>query len=90
MKNNHTIEERKHALRLSRQTCNIAQLIMQYYNVNEYNAIADFYRSVTYELLANYHTKIWWHSVPAIFEIYKAERDTGSVLNSPYILGEPA
>jgi len=85
MQNTHTIEARKHALRLSRQVCNIAQLIMQHYNIDEYNAIAEFYRSATYSLLANYHTKIWWYSVPAIFEIYKAEKETGSVFNSPYI-----
>ena len=81
----YTIEARKHALRLSKQACNVVQLIMQYYNIDEYNAIAEFYRSATYGLLANYHTKIWWHSVPAIFEIYKTERETGSVFNSPYI-----
>jgi len=86
MQNNHTIEARKHALRLSKQVCNIAQLIMQYYNIDEYNAIAEFYRSATYSLLANYQTKIWWYSVPAIFEIYKTEKETGSVINSPYIL----
>ena len=89
MQNTHT-EARKHALRLSKQVCNIAQLIMQNYNIGEYNAIAEFYRSATYGLLANFDTKIWWHSVPAIFEIYKTERETGSVFNSPYIFGENA
>jgi len=88
MKNTHTIEARKHALRLSKQVRNIVQLIMRYYDIGEYNAIAEFYHSATYELLANYQTKIWWHSVPAIFEIFKAEKETGSVFNSPYILGE--
>ena len=90
MQNTYTIKARKHALRLSRQVCNIAQLIMQYYNIDEYNAIAEFYRSATYGLLANYDTKIWWYSIPAIFEIYKTERETGSVFNSPYIFGENA
>ena len=90
MLNTYTIEARKHALRLSRQACSIAQLIMQHYNIGEYNAIAEFYRSATYGLLANYDTKIWWYSVPAIFEIYKTERKTGSVFNSLYIFGENA
>ena len=90
MQKTHTIEERKHALRLSKQACNIVQLIVQHYNIGEYNAIAEFYRSATYGLLANYNTKIWWFSVPAIFEIYKTEKETGSVFNSPYILVDNA
>ena len=90
MQNTHTLEARKHALRLSKQACNIVQLIMQHYNIDEYKAITEFYYSATYNLLANYHTKIWWHSVPAIFEIYKAEKETGSVFKSPYIFGENA
>ena len=90
MQNTFTIEERKHALRLSKQVCNIVQSIMQYYDIDEYKAISEFYHSQTYALLADYSTKIWWYSVPAIFEIYKTEKKSGTVLNSPYILGEIA
>ena len=83
-----SIEERKHALRLSRQACGVTQLIMQCYNTGEYDSIVDFYNSKTYELLSDFNTKLWWYSIYAIFEIYKTERETGSVFNSPYILGE--
>jgi hypothetical protein len=90
MQEKRSIEERKHALRLSKKACEITQMIMQFYNINEYNAIADFYRSATYKLLSDYNTRLWWYSVHAIFEIYKTEKETGSILRSPYILGEYA
>ena len=90
MQRKHSIEERRHALRLSKQACKITQLIMQSYNIDERNAIADFYNSATYKLLSDYNTRLWWYSVYAIFEIYKTEKETGSVLNSQYILGEYA
>jgi len=83
-----SIEERKHALRLYKQACKITQLIMQSYDIDEYNAITDFYHSETYKLLSDYNTKLWWYSVYAIFDIYKTERETGSIFNSPYIFGE--
>ena len=59
---------------------------MQYDKVNEYNAIVNFYNSQTYNLLSDCNTKLWWYSIYAIFEIFKTEKETGSVLNSPYIL----
>ena len=90
MQRKHSIEERRHALRLSKQACKITQLIMQSYNINERNAITDFYNSATYKLLSDYNTRLWWYSVYAIFEVYKTEKETGSVLNSQYILGEYA
>ena len=90
MPNVNTIEARKRALRLSRQVCSIVQFIMKDYNIDEYKAISEFYRSETYSLLANYDTKIWWHSVPAVFEIYKSEKEYGSVFKSPYLFGEDA
>jgi hypothetical protein len=83
-----SIKKRKHALRLYKQACKITQLIMQRYNIGEYNAITDFYSSETYKLLSDYNTKLWWYSVYAIFDIYKTERETGSAFNSPYIFGE--
>ena len=81
-----TIDERKHALRLSKQAGRVVQLIMQNYKENEYNAIVKFYDSETYKLLSDCNTKLWWHSVDAIFDIFKTEKETGSVLNSPYVL----
>lgn len=81
-----SIEEKKHALRLSKQVAGIAQFIMQFYNLREYDAIVKFYDSETYKLLADYDTRLWWYSVNALFEIYKTELETGSALNSSYIL----
>jgi hypothetical protein len=88
MKKLHSIEERRYALRLSKQVCGVIQLIMQCYNTGEYDSIVDFYNSKTYELLSDCNTKLWWCSIYAIFEIFKTEKETGSVLNSPYILGD--
>ena len=81
-----TIEERKHALRLSKQAAKVVQLIMQTYKDSEYNAIVSFYNSETYKLLSDCNTKLWWYSISALFEIFKTEKETGSVFNSPYIL----
>lgn len=80
-----SIEERKYALRLSKQAAGVAQLIMQSYEINEYNAIASFYNSQTYKLLSDSNTKLWWLSIYALFEIFKTEKETGSIANSPYI-----
>lgn len=88
MQKKYSIEERKHALRLYKQVCGVTQLIMQCYKSGEYDSIVNFYNSKTYELLSNCNTKLWWYSVYAIFEIYKTEKETGSVFNSPYIFGE--
>jgi len=85
MQKNISIEAKKYALRLSKQICRITQLIMQNYNLNEYEAIVDFYNSETYKLLSDCNTKLWWYSVYALFEIYRTEKETSSVLNSPYI-----
>jgi len=82
-----SIEEKKHALRLYKQACRITQMIMQKYNLGEHEAIVDFYNSDTYRLLSDSDTKLWWHSVYAIFEIYMTEKKTDSVFNSPYVLG---
>ena len=71
---------------MSKQAAAIAQLIMQNYNENEFNAIVSFYNSETYKLLSDYNTKLWWYSIKAIFEILKTEKESGSVYNSPYIL----
>jgi len=80
-----SIEEKKYALRLSKQVYRITQLIMQNYNLNERDAIVNFYNSETYRLLSDCNTKLWWYSVYALFEIYKTEKETNSVFNSPYI-----
>ena len=80
------IEERKNAIRLSKQISEIVQLIMHYFHEDEQEAIIRFYKSETYNLLSAYDTKTWWLSIPAIFDIYKTEIDTGSPFNSFYIL----
>ena len=81
-----TIEERKYALRLSKQAGRVVQLIMQNYKEDEFKAIVNFYDSETYSLLSDCNTKLWWYSIYAIFDIFKTEKETGSVYNSPYIL----
>jgi len=85
MQKNISMEKKKYALRLSKQICRITQLIMQNYNLGEYEAIVNFYNSETYKLLSDSNTKLWWYSVYALFEIYRTEKETNSVFNSPYI-----
>jgi hypothetical protein len=86
MKHEASVEEKKHALRLSKQVAGIVQFSCNFYNLNEYEAIVKFYDSETYKLLADYDTRLWWYSVYALFEIYKTELETGSAFNSCYVL----
>ena len=79
-------EEKKHGIRLAKQVGGVVQLVMNYYHNAEFNVIENFYNSQTYQLLSDPNTKLWWYSIYAIFEIFKTEKETGSVFNSPYIL----
>ena len=81
-----SIEKQRRGMMLYEQTAVVVQMLMRHYGLGEHRAIADFYHSETYRLLSNEKTKLWWLSVYAIFEVYKTEKETGSALNSPYVL----
>jgi len=81
-----SIEKKRLSMLLFEQASALVQMVMRDYGVDERRAIADFYHSETYRLLADDGTKLWWLSVYAIFEVYKTELETGSAMNSSYIL----
>jgi hypothetical protein len=82
-----TIDERRHALRLSRQVSALLGEIIDGYGLAESDALKKLYSSATYKLLADESTKLWWYSIPVLFEIYKTEAETGDIANSLYVDG---
>lgn len=71
---------------LNRQVQMLSEAIMNEYGLSELDALRTLYASELYQLLSNESTKLWWHSAAALLEIYRAEKETGSVFDSPYLL----
>jgi len=86
MKINASIKKQTFAMLLFEQVTVFIQMLMRHYNIDERTAIAEYYHSETYKLLSNEKTKLWHLSVNAVFEVYKTEKETGSALNSVYVL----
>jgi hypothetical protein len=80
-------EQKKRALHLSKQVCAITGMVMDFYGVNEMDAIDIIYTSKMYRLLSDETTKIWHYSTHVLFEILKTERETGNIANSFYVEG---
>lgn len=78
----------------------IANMSLDYYNKNVIKRIMDKYHcelmeatrlfliSKTHELLVDSDTGLWQFSDKAIFEIWESEKETGSPLNSIYLIGD--
>jgi hypothetical protein len=62
-------------------------MVMDFYCVNEIDAIDTIYSSNMYRLLSDETTKIWHYSAHVLFEILKTERETGNIANSFYVEG---
>jgi hypothetical protein len=82
-----TIEQKKRALHLSKQVCAITNMVMDFYNINEMDAIDIIYSSNMYRLLSDEATKLWHYSTLVLFDILKTERETGNIANSFYVEG---
>jgi hypothetical protein len=82
-----TIDERRYALRLSKQVSALLEKIVDGYETTESDALKRLYSSDTYKLLADESTKLWWYSIPVLFDIYKVETETGNIANSSYVDG---
>ncbi|GHT83390.1 hypothetical protein FACS1894137_04350 [Spirochaetia bacterium] len=80
-------EQKKHALHLSKQICSITGMVMDYWSVNEMEAIDIIYSSNMYRLLSDETTKVWHYSTYVLFDILKTERETGNIANSYYVEG---
>lgn len=53
--------------------------IIQNENISDFNAIDNFYRSMVYSVLEDEKTKLWHLSPKAIYELYKQEKETGTI-----------
>jgi len=84
---NISIEDRRHTRRLYKSVQGIVEAIAHEYEMNEPEATTAFYHSRLYGLLSDEETKVWWFSVSALFDIYKTEKETGAIENSPYVAG---
>jgi hypothetical protein len=82
-----TIEERRYALRLSKLVSALTGMIAEKNKISEFDAMRRVYLSETYKLLSDERTKLWWYSVPALFDIFKTETETGDITNSAYVDG---
>lgn len=58
----------------------VIDLIVKKENIEEIQAVNEFYKSKTYEFLADESSKVWHYSPLTIYHIWKSEKDTGELL----------
>jgi hypothetical protein len=63
----------------------VIPMIVDKYQLDEENALRLFIHSQTYQLLSDDTTKLFRESPLFIFDLFKAEQETGNPRNSSYI-----
>jgi hypothetical protein len=63
----------------------LVPMIVEKYGVDEGKALRLFINSETYQMLSDRETKLFRESPLVIFDMYKAECETGNPRNSSYI-----
>ena len=63
----------------------VCQEIHRRYGHDHLEALREFTRSETYQLLSNRELELWHFSPSAILDLWEAERATGDPRNSVYI-----
>ncbi|MDR1680155.1 MAG: hypothetical protein LBR81_10350 [Prevotellaceae bacterium] len=63
----------------------LVPMIIEKYGVDEETALRQFINSQTYQLLADEATKLFRESPLIIFDLFRAECETGDPRNSSYI-----
>jgi hypothetical protein len=63
----------------------VIPMIVEKYQLDEEDALRLFINSQTYQMLADETTKLFRESPLLIFDLYKAEHETGDPRNSTYI-----
>lgn len=58
----------------------VVSLIAEKENIEEIEALNEFYKSKIYSLLADEKTSIWHYSSLMIYNMWKYEKETGKVL----------
>ena len=57
----------------------LAELIKRSDNLSQKEAVKRLYASKLYKTLENEETKLWRLSVPALFDLYMEEKNTGKI-----------
>jgi len=57
----------------------LADKIMTEYNMPEDTALMNLYETELYTVLENEETKVWQYSVEKLFDLYKNEKQNGSL-----------
>ena len=68
--------------------CWVVQCICEHYGMDEDQAIRRFFESETYSMLRDPELKLFRESPLAIFDMFKAETETGDPRQSAYIQGD--
>jgi hypothetical protein len=57
----------------------LAELIKRSDNLSQKEAVKRLYASKLYKTLENEETKLWHLSIPALFDLYMEEKETGKI-----------
>ena len=57
----------------------LAELIQRSNNLSPKEAVKSLYASKLYKTLENEETKLWHLSIPALFDLYMEEKETGKI-----------
>ena len=58
----------------------VLNIIQEKEEIDEMEALEEFYNSKTYEVLSNEETKVWHYSALTIYMMWKEEKETGELV----------
>ena len=58
----------------------VLNIIEEKEEIDEMEALEEFYNSKTYEVLSNEETKVWHYSALTIYMMWKEEKETGKLV----------
>ena len=73
------MEKEKYAAILPIIVASLADKIVTEFGVSEDEAMERLYASILYSVLENEETKLWYYSVPMLYELYQREIATGKL-----------
>ena len=71
--------KKKFEVLLSVIVTGLADMIMAESGLDENDVMEKLYASALYAVLEDKKTKVWHYSVPMLYELYKAEMETGKL-----------
>ena len=66
----------------------IVKMIVEKYKISFMEAFRKFVSSETYKMLKNPNLEMWEFGIPAIFDMWESENETGEPQSSVYLRGE--